>query len=79
MTAAAIAALRATALGDYGGGSSNKDGCRDSGGEEDGDGGNGIGDDRPCRPCHAHLVTCHVVANAIARVVAVTIAFASVR
>jgi hypothetical protein len=77
-TAAAMAALRATALGDCGGGSSNEDGCRDSGGEDDGDGGNGVGDDCPCCPCHAHFVTAHVVANAITRVVAVSIAFASV-
>jgi hypothetical protein len=33
-TAAAMAALRATALGDCGGGSSDEDGCRDSGGKD---------------------------------------------
>jgi hypothetical protein len=33
VTATAMAALRATALGNCGGSSSNEDGCRDSGGE----------------------------------------------
>jgi hypothetical protein len=56
-TAAAMAALRATVLGDCGGGSSDEDGCRDSGGKDDGDGGNGVGEDRPCRPRHRPL--CH--------------------
>ena len=41
--AAAMAALRAMALGDCGGSSSDDGGCRDSGGEDDGDGGNGVG------------------------------------
>jgi hypothetical protein len=35
-------------------------------GEDDGNSGNGIGDDRPYCPCHAHFVTHHVIANAIA-------------
>jgi hypothetical protein len=77
-TAAAMAALRAMALGDYGSGSSNEDGCCDSGGKDDGIGGNGTGDDHPCCPCHVHFVTCHVIANATARVVAIAIAFASI-
>ncbi len=79
-TAAAMAVLRATALGNCGGGSSNEDGCCDSRGMDDGNSSNGIGDDCPCHPCHAHFVTLHVVANTIARVVTVpTIAFASMR
>jgi hypothetical protein len=68
----------ATKLGNCGGRSSNEDGCHNSGGEDDGDGGNGVGDHCPCRPCHAHFVTHHIVANTIARVVTATIAFASV-
>ncbi len=48
-TAAAMAALRATALGDCGGGSCNKDGChdskaRDGDGDAEGDGEDGKGD-----------------------------------
>ncbi len=49
-TAAAMAALRATALGNCGGGSCNEDGCHNSGGKDDGDGANGVGDNCPCRP-----------------------------
>jgi hypothetical protein len=79
-TAAAMAALTATALGDYGGGSSNEDGCCNSGGKDNGKGSNGIGDDCPlCCPRHTHFVNRHVVANAIAHVFAVAIAFASMR
>ncbi len=78
MTATAMAALRAMALGEYGGSSSNEDGCRDSRGKDNGDGGNSIGDDSPSHPDHAHFVTRHIVANAIARVVAVAITFANV-
>jgi hypothetical protein len=54
-TAAAMAALRAIAFGDCGGSSSNDGGCRDSGGEDDGDGGIGVGDNCPCCPCHCPL------------------------
>jgi hypothetical protein len=46
-TAAAMAALRATTLGDCGGSSSNEDGCRNSQGKDYGIGGNGVGDDCP--------------------------------
>jgi hypothetical protein len=56
-TAAAMAALRATALGDCGGGSSDDDGYRYSGGEDNNNGGKGIGDDCPCCPLHCPL--CH--------------------
>jgi hypothetical protein len=76
---AAMAALRATVLGDCGGGSSNEDGYCVSRGKYDSDSGNGIGDDWPCCPIHAHFITRHVVANAIARVIAIAIAFVSVR
>jgi hypothetical protein len=41
-TAAAMAALRTMVLGDCGGGSSNEDGCRDSGDDDNGKGGNGM-------------------------------------
>jgi hypothetical protein len=57
VTAATIAALRATVLGDCGGGSSNEDGCRNSRGKDDGNGGNGVGDNHPCCPCHARFIT----------------------
>ncbi len=67
-----------TTLGNCDGSSSNEDGCRNSGGEDDGNGSDGIGDDCPCHPPHAHFVTRHFVDNAITRVVAVAIAFASV-
>ncbi len=53
--AAAMAALRATALGNCGVGSSNENDCNDSGGKDDGNGRNGIGDDCPCRPHHHPL------------------------
>ncbi len=43
-TAAAMAALRATTLGNCGVGSSDEDGCGDSGGEDNGSGSNSIGD-----------------------------------
>jgi hypothetical protein len=46
-TAAAMAALRAMVLGDCGGGSCNEDGSRGSGGKDDGDSGNSIGDEHP--------------------------------
>ncbi len=78
-TSAAMAALRAKALGNCGGGSSNEDSCRVSGGKDDGNGGNSDGDDRPSRSPHAHFVTHHIVANAVARVAAAAIAFARVR
>ncbi len=74
-----MATAAAMTLGNYGGGSSNYDSCHDSRGKDDGDSGNGLGDDCPCCPHHAHFVTHHVVANAIARVVAIAISFASVR
>jgi hypothetical protein len=74
-----MATAAATMLDDCGGGSSNVDGCRNSGGKDDGNDGNGVGDDHPCLPCHAHFVTRHVVANAIVHVVAIAITFASVR
>jgi hypothetical protein len=74
-----MAVLRATVLGNCGGGSSNKDGCCNSGGKDDGDSGNGIGDDRPCCPCYARFVTCHVVASTIACVVAIVIACVSMQ
>jgi hypothetical protein len=54
-TAAAMAALRAMALGDCGGSSSDDGGCHDSRGKDNGDGGNGIGDNFPCHPCHCPL------------------------
>jgi hypothetical protein len=57
VTAAAIAVLRATALGDCGGGSCNEDGCCNSEGKDSGNGGNGIGDNCPCHPRHYPL--CH--------------------
>jgi hypothetical protein len=75
--ATAMAALWAPVLGNGGGGSSNEDGCRNSGGKDNGDGGKVIGDDRPCCPHHACFVTRHVIANTIAHVVAVAIAFVS--
>ncbi len=78
-TAAAMAALRATALGNCGGGSSNEGGCCDSGGKDYGNGGNGVGDNSPCDPRHAHFLTHHVFANTIAHVVAITIAFVSMQ
>jgi hypothetical protein len=54
-TAAAMAALRATALGDCGGGICNEDGCCNSRGKDNGNSGNGVGDNRPCCPCHCPL------------------------
>ncbi len=72
-TAAAMAALRTTALGDCGGGSSNEDGCHD------GKGGNGVVMITLVALAVAHFVTRHVVANAIACVVAVAVAFFTVR
>jgi hypothetical protein len=56
-TAAAMAALRAMALGDCGGSSSDDNRCRDSRGKDDGNGGNSVGDDSPCCSCHCPL--CH--------------------
>ncbi len=64
-TAIAIAALRATVLGDCGVGSSNDSGCCNSRGKDDGNGGNSIGDNCPCRPRHhplhhlQHHCQCH--------------------
>jgi hypothetical protein len=78
-TAAVMAALRAMALGDCGVSSSNADGCSDSGGKDDGDGSNGVGDDCLVALAITHFVTRNVLANAIARVVAVTITFVSVQ
>jgi hypothetical protein len=78
-TAAALAALRAMALGTCGGGSSNEEGYHDSRGKDDGNGSNGISDEHSCCPRHSHFVTNNVVANAIARVVAITIAFVSMQ
>ncbi len=75
MTATAMAVLRATVLGDCGGDSSNEDGCRNSGGEDNSDGSNGVCDNHPFSPCHARFVTHHVIANAITHVVTVTSSF----
>jgi hypothetical protein len=55
--AAAMTALRAMVLGDCDGSSSNDSSCRDSGGKDGSDGGNGLGDNRPCCLCHFPL--CH--------------------
>jgi hypothetical protein len=57
-TATAMAALRAMTLGNCGGSSSNDDGCNDSRGKDDSNGGNGIGEDSPCCPRHCPL--CHL-------------------
>jgi hypothetical protein len=54
-TAPAMARLKTTSLGDCGGGSSDEDGCRNSRGRDFGKGGNGVGDDPPCHPCHFPL------------------------
>jgi hypothetical protein len=64
-TAAAMAVLRAMALGGCGGGSSNEDGCRNSGGKDEGNGGNGIGEDCPCCPYHAHFVSYSMISGKI--------------
>jgi hypothetical protein len=78
-TATAMAELRTTALVDFGGSSSNEDGCRDSKGKEDGNGGNGMVMIALVALTVAHFVTRHVVINAIARVVAIAIAFVSLQ
>ncbi len=59
--------LRAMALGNCGGSSSNEDSCCDSVGEDDGNGSKGIGDNCPCCPHHCPLLrqnklvhTCHM-------------------
>jgi hypothetical protein len=49
-TAAAMAALRATVLGNRIGGSSNEDGCGNSRSKDVGNGSDGVGDDPPCHP-----------------------------
>jgi hypothetical protein len=56
-TAAAMAALRAMALGFCGDNSSNEDGICDSGGKDNGNSGNGFGANHLCCPCHAPFVT----------------------
>jgi hypothetical protein len=78
-TAAAMAAPKTTALGDFGGGNSNEDGCRNSGGEDNGNGGNGVVMITCVALAVAHFVTRHVIANAITRVVAIAVAYVSVR
>ncbi len=78
-TAVAMAALRTTMLGDCGGGSSNDDGLCNSGGDNDGKGGNGMVMIALVALAVAHFVTHHVVANTIPSVVAVTIAFFSMQ
>jgi hypothetical protein len=80
-TTTAMDVLRAMALGNCGVGSSDKDGCGDSGGDDDDDGGKGIGDVTIALAALAiaHFVSRKVVANAIACVVAVAIAFVSVQ
>jgi hypothetical protein len=63
-TTAAMAALRAMALGNCGVGSRDEDDCNNSGGKDYGNGGNGVGDDchrPPCQPqhcCQHHLLCC---------------------
>ncbi len=78
-TAATMAALRAMVLGNGGGGGSNEDGCRDSKGEDYGNSSNSIGDNRLCHLAIVHFVTRHIVANAIAHVVAITITFVNMQ
>ncbi len=78
-TAPAMAALRATALGDCGGGSSNEDGCGDSRGKDNGDGSNGVGVIALVALSSTHFVTRNVVVNSIAHVVAIAIAFVSMQ
>jgi hypothetical protein len=56
-TAAAMAALRATMLGNCGVSSSDDGSCGNSGGKVNGYGGNGIGDN--CRCCPRHGPLCH--------------------
>ncbi len=69
-TAAAMAAVRAMALGYCGGSSSNDNGCCDSKGRDNSNDSNGVGDDSPCCPghcplhhlphsCQRHCLCCH--------------------
>jgi hypothetical protein len=67
------------ALGNCGGGSSNEDGCHNSGGKDDGNGSYRVVMIALVTLATAHFVIRHVVANTIARVVAVAVTFVSVR
>ncbi len=82
-TATAMAALRAMALGNCGGSTSNEHGSRNSRGKDNGDSGNSVGDDRKTIAlvalAIAHFITHHVVSDTITCVVAVAIAFVSVQ
>jgi hypothetical protein len=78
-TATAMAALRTMVLGNCGCGSSDEDGCRNSGGRDNGNGSKGVVMIALVALAVTHFVTHHVVANAIAHVVAIAIAFVSMR
>ncbi len=78
-TATAMAALRAMALGDCGGSSSNDDSFCDSGGKDDDNGGNDVGDIRLCCLAIAHFVAHHILATAVTHFVATAIAFVSMQ
>jgi hypothetical protein len=78
-TAVAMAALRTTALGDVGGNSSEEDGCRNSRGKYNGSGNNGVLMITLVAFTITHFITRHVVTNVIACVVAIAIAFVSMR
>jgi hypothetical protein len=78
-TAAAMAALRAKALGNCGGGSCNEDGYRDSRGKDNGNRATALVMIALVALAIAHFVTSNIVANAITCVVAIAIAFVSVQ
>jgi hypothetical protein len=80
-TAALMAALRTTALGDCGDSSSNKEGCCNSRDKDDDNGNNSMVTIAlvALALAIAHFVTRHVIVNAVARVVALPVSFVSVQ
>jgi hypothetical protein len=63
VTIAVMAALRAMALSDGGGSSSNDGNCRDSGGKDDGNGGRTLVTIALVALAIAHFITGHIVAT----------------
>jgi hypothetical protein len=74
-TAAAMAALRAMALSDCGGSSSNDGGCRDSRGKDDNNGGTALVTITLVALAIAHFLTHHIIATTNAPVVTIAITF----
>jgi hypothetical protein len=79
VTAGAMAALSAMALGNCGVSSSNEDSCNNSGGKDNREVAIALVTIALVALAIAHFITCNFVANAITRVLTIAITFVSMQ